>query len=420
MALDKKSLSRLPEDLQNDIPMDDAPMLVFPEQGGKNILKYRRMEYQGQMIGRIASSFHFVDDDSMIGDLAHELHRNHKIQSVGIVDQNKKIHGFIDRKTLFDLLGRPHCRDVYSKRTVDKVMGYCRIFKYDENIFSVAEELDESLNDQNLHYYLLSDHEGHFAGSFTSTDLLIYLSGITKKDINLARKLQLSIFNEEHLTRGERFETLFRTDMAKGVGGDFYSIQKYSENRWHLSIGDVSGKGISASLVTAILGGMFRIYDYRKGLIPFVKNINNYIMQSFEMEKFITAIFIDFDEKAGKLTIADMGHSLFYIHRKGKTLQVKAGDENLPLGVMPDVEPKLRTFQLIKEDLIIILTDGIIEQANPAGEVFSMQRLINIIRTHHHSPINEIRGIIDKSLREFQGNCLQGDDLTYMLFRFTG
>ncbi len=418
MTNDKKNLAKIPIELHEDIPTEEWASFILPEISVANNLKSRRLDAHGQMIGRITSSPFFVSHDTSIGDLALELHKDQKIQCVGIVDQSEKAVGLIERKILFDLLGRPHCRDVYSKKSVDKIMGQSKIFRYNENIFSVAENLEDVLNDQTQHHFLLTDGDGQFAGCFSSTDLLIYLSSITKKDINLARKLQMSIFRPENHIKAEKLVFVGKTEMAKGVGGDFYHIQKYGTHNWHLALGDVSGKGISASLVAAILGGMFRINDFRQGLKKLIRNINDYIMQSFEMEKFITAIFMDIDEQTGKVKIADMGHSLLYLCRKGKVMQIKTGDENLPLGVLPDIEPILKSFQLEDEDLVLLITDGITDQMNQKGEAFSGHRLIEILKQHYKEDLSKLKDIISESVKTFQGQAIQNDDMTFVFFRY--
>jgi sigma-B regulation protein RsbU (phosphoserine phosphatase) len=74
--------------------------------------------------------------------------------------------------------------------------------------------------------------------------------------------------------------------MAKEVGGDFYMVKRLDDRRVLLCLCDVSGKGIAASLVTAVLGGIFDTYTAVSSLQVFLKGLNRYIIETFQLRYF--------------------------------------------------------------------------------------------------------------------------------------
>lgn len=394
---------------------------IAPVSPERRIIGVQRVNVQGNMIARIAGSFAYVREDESIGTLSNELLHEEDIQVLGVVDATGRALGIVDRKSLFELLGRPHCRDVFGNRTVNRISRRVRSFPWDENIFTVAEILhDELQSAESVQYYLLTDHEEKFRGVFSTRDILVYLSSITQKDINLATRLQRSIVKDEEHVKADTFELVSRTEMAKGVGGDFYYLRKYRDNHWAICIGDVSGKGISASLVTAIMGGMFSIYDFRLGLPAIIERINDYVFNSFEMEKFITGVFLDLDERSGVCQVADMGHSLLFLRRNNRVLQVKAGQDNLPLGVNPHLVPQIKSLKLQPGDLLFACTDGVTDQSDPSGKPYSLRRLAAFLHKHIKSSPVEINAALMDDIRAFQGRMPQGDDITYLILQYNG
>ncbi len=136
----------------------------------------------------------------------------------------------------------------------------------DTNIFSVSEILDRIQSDDRIHYYPLKTKEGYFAGIFSSQDMLIYLSSITREDINLASTIQSRIVKGFTYYEDEHLEYTGSSTMAKGVGGDFYAEAKYKNDQRMFCLCDVSGKGMAASLVTTALWGSFSTFNYELGI----------------------------------------------------------------------------------------------------------------------------------------------------------
>jgi phosphoserine phosphatase RsbU/P len=373
---------------------------------------------RNQAISQIASSFLCVDGTKRIETLTEDLTMTESTQAVGVVDTDGRVTGLIVRNDFLNLLGRPYGRDVLRNSLVAEVMTTTQTFKHDANIFSIAEELDAHLKLSEIAYFPLTDEHGGFRGIFSTHDLLLFLSTMTTNDIALARKLLSRIVRERDLVVGRTFEFASHSSAAKGVGGDFYSIFRYTDDDWLISLCDVSGKGIAASIVTSVIWGMMSIYDFKRGLKPFIQKLNNHVAQTFEAEKFITGLFMTYNEASGELQIVDMGHSHLFILRSGKMLRVATNQKNMPIGVTPDADPKVSRFVPRTNDVLLMITDGLVEQENVDGETYSIERVSELLRGLADKPVEEINDRLSDDFETFRGNHHLNDDVTYGIIKF--
>jgi sigma-B regulation protein RsbU (phosphoserine phosphatase) len=367
----------------------------------------------------LASEFHYVYEDAPVLDLADDLRGDDSIQAVAVLDSEDAVVGAVIRKEIFARLSRPFAQDLYKKRLVkEAVASEVGQISGDENVFTVAEAISEQMKKQTTTFFLIVGVDRSFQGLFSTQDMLVYLSDITQADINLARKLQARIVRERDLVVGKSFEFASASLSAKGVGGDYYHVRSYADGQWVVSLCDVSGKGIAASIVTSVLWGMMSIYDFRRGLTRFLRELNSYIMTTFEAEKFITAVFLDYDERSGLMHICDLGHSHLFLYRDNRFGKLRNKNGNLPLGVVPDLRPGLSVFRPEDGDILLLLTDGLIEQRNAEGLEYSSSRVASVIRGNSDSPVETIADRLIADFEAFKGRLHLHDDMTFGIMKF--
>jgi sigma-B regulation protein RsbU (phosphoserine phosphatase) len=371
-------------------------------------------------VGSIASGRYCVHKDCLIDDLVSELNTHETLLSVGVVDDDGRVLGIIIRRELFNLLGRSYGEDFAHSRAVSRVMKDVKRFRFDTNIFSVAESITKEIRDATIHHFLLEDADAQFAGTFSTRDLLVYLSDITKKDIDTATMIQRRIVPEKGFLNERFIEAAASVQMAKGVGGDFYSMNCYAEGRYLICMADVSGKGMGASLITSIMGGLVHSYDFTSGIPLFIRKLNAYIHRTFDCEKYLTAVFADIDTATGEMTVWDMGHSLLYIFRNGRLLAFKSNAKNMPVGIVPEIEAESITVRLRKNDIILMITDGVVEQCNEKREEYGLTRISSIIRENPSAGMDELRDLAAADISRFRGAEPQHDDISFLLARYSG
>lgn len=371
----------------------------------------------GEVIGKVASAGWYVEEGSNVLEVADDLALAAEIYAVAVTDAELRVVGVVVRRDFFTLIGRPFGRDVLRHHVIRSVCEPVRTFHFDTNLFVAAEEIDRLGDTTGMQTFALLDRGERFAGLFSSRDLLVYLSNITKRDIELARTIQVRIVREFEQILGTGLEMLCSSYMAKGVGGDFYTSVAWGSSHRLICICDVSGKGVAASLITAVLHGMIHAFDLAQGLLPLIDALNRFVVRTFRQERFLTGIFIDLDERTGLFSACDLGHGHGYVFRGGRLHRLKGDEANLPIGVRESLSPKLYRYRLAGDDLLLLFTDGLFEQTNLQGKTYSLKRIEELARRHARSGLKSLRVRLFEDFHHFRESAPLKDDVTVVLAR---
>lgn len=376
--------------------------------------------FKPQTIGRLVSGSYWVPPDVRVDRIADELRQRDDVQALAVVDGEHEVVGIVNRQEFFATMVRAFAREVLGKRTIAEVMAPTRTIEATANVFSVADQLSEESHDSLGRHYVVIDSDRRYVGTFSTQDLLLHLSQMTQDDIEMARQLQTRIVRERGLVVGKSFEMFASSQAAKGVGGDFYDMQSYAPDRWVFALCDVSGKGVAASIVTAILWGMMDAYDFRRGLSQFIRQANSRIVATFESERFVTGVFLEYDEKTRTLRLCDMGHAHVYLYRKGSkhARRIVTPRTNLPIGIMDPVQPRFVRLQPTEGDTLFVTTDGLFEQENARGEAFPIDTALARITEGDERAVEEIADGIIRDFNRYRAKQHLGDDVTFAIFRF--
>lgn len=165
---------------------------------------------------------------------------------------------------------------------------------------------------------------------------------------------------------GFRIESAYRP--AGEVGGDFFQIVPTPAGGVLMVIGDVSGKGAPAAMTVSLLVGTFRTLAHFTQSPSEILRAMNQRMLGRTSGGFVTCLVVRIDSD-GQLTLANAGHLAPYVN--GLELQIENG---LPLGIMADAAHSESQLTLTPGDRLTLITDGIVEARNPAGELFGFER----------------------------------------------
>ena len=159
---------------------------------------------------------------------------------------------------------------------------------------------------------------------------------------------------------------------AAEVGGDFWQAYALDDGGHLVAVGDVSGKGLKAAMLVSLITGAFR---NRKSDAPsaVLGELNRVLVGGMD-GGFVTAIVGRFNP-GGRVTIANAGHLSPYL--EGSELEAAGG---LPLGLDGDAKYVEHEFQLNPGEQITLVSDGVVEAANPRGELFGFERAREISR----------------------------------------
>jgi sigma-B regulation protein RsbU (phosphoserine phosphatase) len=104
--------------------------------------------------------------------------------------------------------------------------------------------------------------------------------------------------------------------------------------------------------------------------------------------------------------------------RDKKIHKITTSTQNLPVGITEEVEPQASTLTLERNDIFILITDGLAEQVNSSGEEYSIERLYKMVIAHEDRSLEEIREHILSDFKQFKGEIPFHDDVTFLLVRY--
>jgi len=202
---------------------------------------------------------------------------------------------------------------------------------------------------------------------------------------------------------------------CKTVGGDYYDFFAYPDGRVALALGDVSGKGMPASLMMMALQSRVQVLaEDPKELGAFMIRLNKATCANCPSNRFITFFFCVLNPATGELAYANAGHNAPVVLRASRESEMLSGGGPV-LGILP-IAPygEMRT-QLGIGDLLAIYSDGVTEANNPNYDEFGEERFIEVLRKHRSEPAAAIVDAVTKALTEFAAGAPQADDITLVI-----
>lgn len=332
------------------------------------------MSGSGDRIASLASSFVSVPESTPVHELLSALKEPHE-HAIAVLDCDGRVLGIILPQDLVELLGKPFGRDLLMRERVEKIMVPVLCFPKDEYIQEVRERLGGSLELETTSHWVLVERDGRFFGHISSRDILIHAMKRHQYDMETAARIQGRLVPPSLEAGDKSVAILASSVMAQGVGGDYYFVREYAPGRWFFCLCDISGKGIAAALVTAVLSGFLETAALDTSLSALVQKLNVLILGAFTLEKYLTGVFARFDARSGRLEYCDMGHALFYTVEDGSLRRVSEMADNVPIGLVEHLSPQIRSIPVLPGSLFVILSDGLCEQSNRDGEVFDLATL---------------------------------------------
>ncbi len=246
--------------------------------------------------------------------------------------------------------------------------------------------------------------------------------GRNAAEFRVARRIQQNLFpaSPPHLPGMEIGAARFGFDIggasypAEAVGGDYFDYLPLRDGTLGLAIGDVSGHGLGPALLMAEVRAYLRAFAQTQIDVPSILGlVNRVIAQDMEGDRFITLLLARLDPRARTLTYSSAGHHTGYVFDAQGNVKRALTSLGIPLGILPDIEyPGSEPVPLEAGDIVLLLTDGVIEARSPEGHAFGAQRIIELMRSHHQAPAQEIVDHLYQAVRAFAQHCPQYDDVT--------
>lgn len=248
-----------------------------------------------------------------------------------------------------------------------------------------------------------------------SVSLAIGNARLYEAEHNIADTLQKALLTIPKQVGGMEFGHLYRSATeAAMVGGDFYDIFELENDKVGIIMGDVSGKGLEAATLTSLVKDTIKALSYNEDTpATILKRTNSVLYNVSSPEMFITIFFGILDKKTNTMTYCNAGHPPAIIKRQSEVVLLHGCSPAVGAFASPHHFVD-RQEKFVKDDIIILYTDGVTESRSDLG-FYGEDRLLDYIKELEPTPPNKIPQLIFGQLKDFTSENFI-DDIALLAF----
>jgi PAS domain S-box-containing protein len=209
---------------------------------------------------------------------------------------------------------------------------------------------------------------------------------------------------------------------AEAIGGDYYDYVGLPDGSLGIAVGDVSGHGVGPALLMAEARAYLRASSgVDADVSSILTRVNCLLVQDIQGDHFITMLLARLAPDGRSLSYASAGHATGYLFDAGGTVKASMPSTAVPLGIEPDSEfPAGEVIPLEPGDIVLFLTDGVVEARDPEGSAFGTRRALDVVRHYRDRPAQQIVDNLYHAVRAFSRNEPQVDDITATIIKVGG
>jgi sigma-B regulation protein RsbU (phosphoserine phosphatase) len=249
----------------------------------------------------------------------------------------------------------------------------------------------------------------------------------TAAEFRVARRIQQRLFPTQtpRLAGLDIGSATYRFDIggasfpAEAIGGDYYDYVGLPDGSLGIAVGDVSGHGVGPALLMAEARAYLRgSAQVEADVSAILERVNRLLVQDIQGDHFITMLLARLAPDGRSLVYASAGHATGYLFDAAGTVKASMPSTAVPLGIEPDSEfPAGEVIRLEPGDIVLFLTDGVVEARDPEGGVFGTKRALDVVRFYRDRPAQQIVDNLYHAVRAFSRNEPQVDDITATIIK---
>jgi sigma-B regulation protein RsbU (phosphoserine phosphatase) len=205
---------------------------------------------------------------------------------------------------------------------------------------------------------------------------------------------------------------------AETIGGDLYDYYFIDKEHLLIAIGDVSGKGIPASLFMAIASTLIKNNSTVLSSHEIVENVNNELGDRNPNQYFLTLFIGVLNITTGVMDYCNAAHNYPYILHADGTIRTLSKSHGIPLGIYRNKMYKSNTIELSKGDLMVLYTDGIINSSDKNGTFYGTEKLNDSLLTMNDLTSKEVVNRLMASIKNHEAEHPQSDDISIVALRY--
>jgi len=235
-----------------------------------------------------------------------------------------------------------------------------------------------------------------------------------ERELVLAQETQESLL-PRCLPQFENFRIHAFNNPTRYVGGDFYDFLQLSTGEWMGVLADVSGKGMSAALLSSMVLGALSM-EFHAGTEPqeVLNRVNRLLCEKSLSYQFVTLfLFLLSPDGSGRFISA--GHNPAYLFRSATGKIEHLVSDLFVLGMFESSTYQSCPLRLSEGDMLVVFSDGLTDAQNQQEEMFGEERLLKLIQQAAPSGSHALEQTLLKSIEEFTQGMPQTDDITFVV-----
>lgn len=204
---------------------------------------------------------------------------------------------------------------------------------------------------------------------------------------------------------------------AEATGGDYFDYFPMPDGRWGVVIADVSGHDLGASIVMAQTRAYLRAVTHtHAGLSEMITDLNRFLVEDLNDKRFVSMFFAQLDPRSGELNFTAAGHDAYVLHPTATVKKLSATGPLLGVDEQRTIPcgPKVT---LGEGNIVVFLTDGIVEAESREGIPFGIQRALGVVSVNREKSAREIVDALTQAVRKHCRKVRQKDDVTIVVLK---
>jgi serine phosphatase RsbU (regulator of sigma subunit) len=237
-----------------------------------------------------------------------------------------------------------------------------------------------------------------------------------EEELDLARTIQQGLLPNDLPSKGW-FRAAGSSITSRQVGGDYFDVHPAGPDAFACVIADVSGKGVSAALLAALLQGAFLLASEGPAQIEDVmSSINRFLTERAKGEKYATVFYCTVD-RSGLLRWSNAGHPKPILVRANSEL-ISLDSTGLPLGMLEVASYEVKSMQLEPGDKVVLYSDGLSEAESEDGEFFDRKGFRETLRANASLGCVEFHAKLVEAVEDFSEGAELADDITTLVLEY--
>lgn len=385
--------------------------------------------YTERQIGSITKAIEPVSGQSSL-DTVVEMFRNQSDLQAVPIEETGSVIGVIERKTVEEATNTALKRFV-AKNCIDYVVDAKLTLNARDFCELVVGKVDETVKSTGIQNFVVLLNNRSYLGIVSADEIRSQIEAVRAHDLEKAKVIQQHLLPNDDSTKDFPFHVAIYNQMANAVGGDFYIAQRVSQTSFVIGSFDVSGKNVSAALLTVTIGSYFatlkQLVHSTLSAVQIATMLDRFLATVVPVGNFITGAICYIDALENQIEILNCGHTDVYAAKKNDKdeVQVATLKPTLPPFGMGAVADALKSSGKAGYRLAItsgvqigMYSDGLTDMQDDDGVRFDEENTKKFFIDLYNRDVADMEKFTARTVERWIQHAMLPDDITVVNLRF--